>query len=722
MARKDLDVIELALQPRVERKREEILQQKEKINKIELDSLKHKEHAKLIMAELTRAPIDLTEYTGSKSDWRKFIEYMYSKIKEGYEFEFFRRYPIEFTFQPDGDVYTLPFAHFITNIMLWQGIVRLEPSSLDESHIVDCSKINNDLINDYLNNKVVIPFRGSEDSKKINIICHDIKFDLGRQSSDFNIIIGITINIETFIDLAERFPRFGEILRTQINDDMQPSDIEQYVEKLNEEQIAIVMNDPQYNPLKAIFSSGTGIKKDQFRELVVNAGLKSDLSGVTIPEPINGNFIMSGLNDIRSYYIDAVGGRKPLVVNATKMGDSGYFAKLMSLLSGDFRIRQDGVEDCGTVNMLRLYMRDAKMVEKYRHRYYRRANDTRLQVMRGDETELIGEYIYVRSPSKCASVGHEGCCKLCYGEMYYTNKDLESPGILSAVRITNPVGQTVLSTKHMNATNSNRITFNEEFYDYFSLRSNEITINPDNDLSDVYIAIKKVDMTLLEESDSGIDSYVYRFYIVDVATKKVIEVSELNENMIYLNSTLKTEFMDYSRRKKGKLFLKEYFEEDTEFIELDLGEVDVSSVLFIVDIQNNEKTKPLVDIKSLIDFRKLRQSKGIDNDVDGIIQSFIELIIDSGVVHVDAIHVEVIITQLTRAKDDILERPDFRRYDAASNTQVLTLKQALKYNPSVTVSLTFEDYTRQFISSVTYRKTRGSYMDNMYRKTLANPK
>lgn len=53
--------------------------------------------------------------------------------------------------------------------------------------------------------------------------------------------------------------------------------------------------------------------------------VKPDLSNNTIPIPVNSNFMNGGIDSIPSLYIDAIGGRKSLIMNAT-VNNSGFVA------------------------------------------------------------------------------------------------------------------------------------------------------------------------------------------------------------------------------------------------------------------------------------------------------------------------------------------------------------------------------------------------------------
>lgn len=230
--------------------------------------------AREIIDVLSNKIVNISNYTqdGRKYYNEELVKPYYEAIKQGFEFEFFRRSLIPFRFEDEGEIYRLAFPHFITNIIMWSPLTKLDPSHIDASCLIDAANISSGSIKAFIDNKIIIPFTGTVDNRTLNAIIHDMRFELARISRDFNPIMGMSMNAETFIDLANRYPRFDEILHTKLSEEMQPAEIEEYLAKLTDEQVQIIINDDKDNMLKALFLSGTGIKKDQFKEFAVNGG------------------------------------------------------------------------------------------------------------------------------------------------------------------------------------------------------------------------------------------------------------------------------------------------------------------------------------------------------------------------------------------------------------------------------------------------------------------
>ncbi len=103
------------------------------------------------------------------------------------------------------------------------------------------------------------------------------------------------------------------------------------------------------------------------------------------------------------------------------------------------------------------------------------------------------------------------------------------------------------------------------------------------------------------------------------------------------------------------------------------------------------------------------------NTINDIAQKMIDLLIESKI-NIDAIHGEILIMPLIRELDDILERPDFSKYDAIKNYQILTVEAALEKNPSVLVGLSFQFLGRQLLNPLTFKKTGKSFIDPFFKE------
>ena len=247
--------------------------------------------------------------------YKNFIEEVFDHLRAGFEIKELRECLVHFKFHKDDTlIHSLQLRHFLTNLIFWEPLIKLDSVDyLNESFIVECHKISSRYIKTYIDNKIIIPYRNKISNKSLNKIIHDLIFNLTKISTEFNIILGLSMNVESFIDVANKNERFNEIIRTKIDPAMQPNEIEAHLHKLMNEEIQILMKED--NVLRPMLLSGAGIKDKQLAEFSINMGLKPSLEGNTIPIPINSNLLVGGMSSVSGYYIDALGGRKSLIFN-----------------------------------------------------------------------------------------------------------------------------------------------------------------------------------------------------------------------------------------------------------------------------------------------------------------------------------------------------------------------------------------------------------------------
>lgn len=650
-----------------------------------------------LMSDLTSKTFVIERYMVSKKKYIGFIEEMYDIIKKGYEHKEFRTMPISFKFHDeDQETNVLELRHFITNLIIWQAYMRIEVQEcMNKSYIYDASNITSKTLYGYFNDKIIIPYRRQISNKKMNRLMHDIIHDLSRISTDFNIILGITMNMHSIIQTSKENERFNEIIHTKVDESMQPADVEHLLDTLMIEEIEILKKHP--NCMQPILMSGTGIKDKQLREFSINSGFKPDLYGNTVAIPINSNFIVGGLKNIPNYFLDAIGGRKALIMAKLKMGISGHFAATVILLSSSVHFSKT-VDDCNTLYPVPVHIKSKMILSKFVGRYYKEHKyDTEYKVIKIGDLHLIGKDIFVRSPITCAA--KDGICPKCYGELYGINKDLESPGALSAIKLTMPVSQDVLSAKHLLTTVSVKLEFPEEFNRFFKLCSNYIVLNEDSDVnfSDWSLVIDDDSFQYWSEYDQEeYNNAVVEFKVRNNKTNEVISISEIGGNELYLDKDV---FKSLKRSKKG--------ERSKEII---LDKIDSTSI-FIIEIKNNELTKPLYDIMSLLDKSK-NEHRG---SIESMVIEMCNLMIQSRI-NLHSIHAEMILTSLIRKKDNILERPDFSTY-GAEDYQILTIKGALENNASPIIGISFQYLKRQLTKRVmTYQKHSESILDPLFKE------
>ena len=530
----------------------------------------------------------IEEYTQSKEKYKDFQESIYTVIKGCFEIKECREYPVKFKFYlSDTKEHTLQLRHFIVNVFLWYPFINLHgiKNIMDETFIIDCMKdIPN--ITDYINDKIISVLHSySIKNTVVNHSVSDVLYNLRRISIDFSIIMNLTLSSETFLSVYRDNDRMKKIMNTKFTLDMQPADIEKELNALMNEEIDIFKSIPN-NPVGVILQANTGIKHKQLSEFTINQGLKPDLSGVTIPIPINSSTMIRGLDKASSHYIDSLGARKSLISNKKVMGKAGYFGKVCLMLASTLGLSKE-VSDCDTKHLVQINVKNKKILGKFNGRYYKEDLNSPLKVLDAKKDQhLIGKTIHFRSPVTCAC-GDKVCHK-CFGTTSLFNMDI-ADGVsgFEIEETTKVINQMILSTKHLLTTVSEKIEFNDAFYDFFQLYAGEVNpiFNNDNidNLDDYAIWIDPDNILKSEEldEDSSFNTYIMStFDVINLKTKEVTKISSLDEREMYLTD----ECLDLMKKGKGYIKFKD---------------MDETTTLFEIVIMNNELTKPLYMLSAI---------------------------------------------------------------------------------------------------------------------------
>lgn len=84
------------------------------------------------------------------------------------------------------------------------------------------------------------------------------------------------MNVESLMAVADRNPRFNEIMHTKLDKESQPKEIEDLLNNLMDEEVKILMEEDSV--LRPMLRSGAGIKAKQLSEFTIAGGLSFKLT------------------------------------------------------------------------------------------------------------------------------------------------------------------------------------------------------------------------------------------------------------------------------------------------------------------------------------------------------------------------------------------------------------------------------------------------------------
>ena len=192
---------------------------------------------------------------------------------------------------------------------------------MTEDHIFNFKKFSIDDVVEYVNEKI-LPFHDG-DFYSMNKTMDEICYHMTAISYAFCMLMGMSVSVYDIIQAEKRNPEMSEIIFGEIDPTLQPIEIEAEITRRTNRLIELFVNDPGDNDLKPLFISGKNLSPNQFKEILVQIGFKADINGNTIPIAIDSNFLITGLNKPSYLYINALSGRKSLILTKTKMGEPG---------------------------------------------------------------------------------------------------------------------------------------------------------------------------------------------------------------------------------------------------------------------------------------------------------------------------------------------------------------------------------------------------------------
>lgn len=634
-----------------------------------------------------KGSIDIYTKDINKDNIDKHFNSILNIMRDGIELDQVQQLKIHVYFTDNIDVSFTIFDYWF-NTIFWT-IPALSEMDISSNFLFFCENgITKSTIKSYIDNLFIDKFRSRLDFKTMNNIIdaciHKMKY-----INEFSLYLSNTLNFSDTIDLMNKYPEFNDAIHGNF-DNVSIDDAQSVGMKYAKTQIDYIKNNDHH--LRDAFIAGEGINPKQFKEVSSSIGIKPTGTGEVFPHIITNSFLNGGLNDLTSYMVESSVGRYAQILSKINVGTSGAFARLLDINNSDTSLHTDPNYSCDTKNFLKVTIEDDTWLRIYNMRYYRfDPNDKDKIINYKTDKFLIGKTILVRSPVTCASYARgEGICRKCYGDLYYINRDI-NVGKIAAESLSEKYTQILLSAKHILEAIVNTLSWNEPFNDYFTVDMNTLQLKYDEYPNNMCLKIKSDDIECESDDDDDLE---YNDYITNIVIsgKTDIEIHTIDADSIYITPDL----AKLMRSKKTKII------DDTYYIPLNL--VKELDQVFFVKIKNTEISKTLDRAKSIIN--KTKETSKYDKD--SIVKEFISTNI-SGKINVDAIHMEVIISNQIRDKEDILDKPDWTIPN--QEYTILTLSSALTNNPSITVSLQFQKIAATLISPLSTKKRKASMID-----------
>ena len=529
----------------------------------------------------------------------------------------------------------------------------------------------------------------------------------------FSYYLANTINNEDDIDLMRAVPEYRDLLHVSLAgiplDQVKDAGME-----VTNKAIDIIKNSRKFigydHGLTNSFKASEAINPRQFKEARLSIGTKPNGSGGIFPYVIDKSFTTGGVNDPYSFTVESSSARTAQILSKQNVGDSGDFARLVGLNNMDTTLNLDMDYECMSQHFMQYTVKSEKHLNMIKNRYYR-FNPRGMQFLVDPKKDkhLIGQTIYLRSPMTCASRSNgTGICKCCYGDLYYTNINI-NVGKIAAEILSSILTQILLSAKHLLESRVVAIKWLPQFQDFFDLDINAIKLTDLDglDLKKYFMIIDPEDVFLVNEEedtisyddegneiimddDNGVyNEYVSKFYI-QTPEGDMIECGTQDHESLYISRELNEQIRRKASAVDGK-------------VAIPLSSI-TDDILFYIKISNDEISKTMNDIINVINKASVTEVMTKDQ----ALQSLVDLIIDGGL-DVDAVHLEVILANQLVSLTDVLKVPNWN--NPYEQYRLLTLDHALVNNSSVVVSLLYKDLHKVLYNPLSFTKHAPSFFD-----------
>lgn len=187
------------------------------------------------------------------------------------------------------------------------------------------------------------------------------------------------------------------------------------------------------------------VSPHQVPQVLMAAGTRTDVNDAMFLKPVKSSFI-DGLSDIHEIAIDSNMARKSSMYNKKALPDSRYGERRQQLLNCVLETVYPG--ECGTELTVPFHVteRNARnLVGKFHVR-----DGKLLPITEENQGNLVGQTLDLRSPLVCRHT--DGTCRTCGGYLTDYFPEGMNIGIEAVIQLMGPVGQLILSNKHVSAT------------------------------------------------------------------------------------------------------------------------------------------------------------------------------------------------------------------------------------------------------------------------------
>ena len=612
-----------------------------------------------------------------------------------------RSMTVSFKFDMSDELIEMNYVLFLFNLIIWRPFLRFG-IPVTKNDIFKQEVFSNTKYAEYVNrfkNKYCDLFTVKEFSECL----YHMQVAHNKIVTTIDCVFGNSISKYDMLKFAAKHKDFDAILKTEIDTkNMNVKEAEEFIAGQTERLFDICRNNSdEYNPFKAFIRAGVACDRGQIRETSVHLGFKPDLDGNTIPITTNSNLTTDGLKTAEAVFIDSKGGRKASVLNLG-VAEAGYYGRHSTTACSNITLHPDPLHSCNSVNLYECVISSKRELESFEGRFMQVGNpkDRRYRVISLDDTKLIGQKIYLRSPTTCACTDGR-ICKTCYGTLYNVNYGIHI-GIYAAIDANEGKTQAGLSAKHSLNTTSARIEIIDERGFLLSVNGWMFVINPNINRDDYELVFIESDILAEKKEmyDKADNYYTKRIMFRNIHTKEIFEVYEQSDCNFYLSNQL------FRQLDKAN-----FFATNADEITIPLKKIALDEAFVFLRITNKELSMPIKRLTKFLEKCK-KPLDGVSN-YNEFIYTVNELYRLGGVT-MPSVHIEVIVRNLIRDITNEHNLPDWSIPQTPNMYKLMSLNNAILNDGSVLTGLGFEQVAKQLRNPRTFYKTKPGFQSQLF--------
>lgn len=219
------------------------------------------------------------------------------------------------------------------------------------------------------------------------------------------------------------------------------------------------------------------VNEGQVSQCVGVRGFPTEVDGSILKVPILTNYTR-GMKTLYNFVAESRSAAKALYFSEAPLQDAEYFARRLQLLS--MSVERIAYEDCGSTEYLQWRINPPVKDEKGKltyagdlkfmiGKYYLDEASGQLKMIEGNEEHLYNQSLKIRSVLFCRHSDPHAVCKVCFGGLASNVSRFANLGHLCSATMTQQTSQSVLSTKHLDASSvSANIVLSEENAKYLA--------------------------------------------------------------------------------------------------------------------------------------------------------------------------------------------------------------------------------------------------------------